>query len=192
VKLIRRKYISISEVISLSYTTTARSSLKTAHHTRSPSRGMILWCSYRSGTTSFSPSLMTPLPKYALPSRAIFQILPGPSWPETKLQSTGTGWIQREVHRHTVQTPGNHAISLDKYDLGLAWNYKHKIHLKNEDPVYQEEWLKLGVVGRSDSLYNSPIFCIPKKQGQGLRIVQDFWELNQNSHIDKYSMKEIT
>ena len=101
------------------------------------------------------------------------------------------------------------AISTDKFDLGLARNYKHKIHLKNEDPVYRkqfkipeahhqfieqtlEEWLKLGVVRRSDSLYNSPIFCVPKKQGQGLRIVQDFRELNQNSHIDKYSMKEIT
>jgi hypothetical protein len=101
------------------------------------------------------------------------------------------------------------AISIDKYDLGLARNYKHKIHLKNENPVYRkqfkipeahhnfieqtlEEWLKLGVVRRSDSLYNSPIFCVPKKQGQGLRIVQDFRELNQNSHIDKYSMKEIT
>ena len=90
------------------------------------------------------------------------------------------------------------AISIDKYDLGLARNYKHKIHLKNEDPVYRkqfkipeahhnfieqtlEEWLKLGVVRRSDSLYNLPIFCVPKKQGQGLRIVQDFRELNQNS-----------
>ncbi len=31
-----------------------------------------------------------------------------------------------------------------------------------------------------------------KKQGQGLRIVQDFKELNQYSHIDKYSTKEIT
>jgi hypothetical protein len=55
-----------------------------------------------------------------------------------------------------------------------------------------DEWLKLGVVKRSNSLYNSPIFCVPKKQSQGLRIVQDFRELNQNSHIDKYSMKEIT
>jgi hypothetical protein len=98
---------------------------------------------------------------------------------------------------------------MNKYDLGLAKNYKHRIHLKNEDPVYQkqfkipeahhnfteqtlEEWLKLGVVRRSDSLYNSPIFCVPKKQEQGLQIVQDFQELNQNSHINKYSMKEIT
>jgi len=37
-----------------------------------------------------------------------------------------------------------------------------------------------------------PIFCLPKQQGQGLRIVQDFREVNQNSHVDKYSMKEIT
>jgi hypothetical protein len=30
------------------------------------------------------------------------------------------------------------AISLNKYNLGLARNYKHKIHLKNEDPVYRK------------------------------------------------------
>jgi hypothetical protein len=33
---------------------------------------------------------------------------------------------------------------------------------------------------------------VPKKQRQGLRVVQDFCELNNHSHIDKYSMKEIT
>jgi len=74
------------------------------------------------------------------------------------------------------------ANSLNKYDLGLAKNFKHKFHLKNEELVFQkqfkipeahhqfiertlEEWLKVGVVQRSDSLYNSPIFCVPKKQG---------------------------
>ena len=101
------------------------------------------------------------------------------------------------------------AISVNKYDLGLATNFKHKIHLKDNNPVYRkqfkipeahqnfieqslDEWLKLGVVKRANSLYNSPIFCVPKKQGQGLRVVQDFRELNNHSHIDKYSMKEIT
>jgi hypothetical protein len=48
------------------------------------------------------------------------------------------------------------------------------------------------VVKKSNLLYNSPLFCVLKKQGQGLRIVQDFRELNNHSHIDKYSMKEIT
>jgi hypothetical protein len=100
------------------------------------------------------------------------------------------------------------AKGIDKYDLGLAKNYQHKINLKTTDLVSQkqfktseahhqfieqtmEEWLKLRVVKRSNSLYNSPIFCVPKKQGQGLRIIQDCRELNQNFHIDKYSKKEI-
>ena len=80
--------------------------------------------------------------------------------------------------------------------------------LKDDAPVYRKqyqipeahnifieetltEWLKLGVVRRSQSMYNSPIFCVPKKTGQGLQIVQDFRELNEHSHIDKDSMKEI-
>jgi len=42
-----------------------------------------------------------------------------------------------------------------------------------------------------NSLNISPIFLVTKKQGQGLRAVQDFHELNNHSHIDKYSMKEI-
>jgi hypothetical protein len=100
------------------------------------------------------------------------------------------------------------AISVNKMDLARAKNFTHKIHLRDNSPVYRkkfkipeaqknfiestlEEWLKLGVVNRSNYLYNSPLFCVPKKQGQGLRIVQDFCELNNNLHINKYSMKEI-
>jgi hypothetical protein len=72
------------------------------------------------------------------------------------------------------------AISVNKYDLGLASNFKHRIHLKDNNPVYRkqfkipeahknfieqsiEEWLKLGVVKCSNSLYSSPIFCVHKK-----------------------------
>jgi len=68
------------------------------------------------------------------------------------------------------------AISVNKYDLGLATNFKHKVHLKDNNPVYRkqfkipeahqnfieqslEEWLKLGVVKCSNSLYNPLIFC---------------------------------
>ncbi len=71
------------------------------------------------------------------------------------------------------------AISVNKYDLGLASNFKHRIHLKDNNPVYRkqfkipkahqnfieqslEEWLKLSVVKCSNSLFNSPIFCVPK------------------------------
>jgi hypothetical protein len=31
------------------------------------------------------------------------------------------------------------AISINKYDLGLAKNYKHRIHLKNENWVYRNQ-----------------------------------------------------
>jgi hypothetical protein len=97
---------------------------------------------------------------------------------------------------------------MNKYDLGLAKDFSHGIHLKDNEPIYRkqlklpeahnqfieqtlDEWLKLRVVQKMHSPYNSPIFCITKKQGQGLRIVLDFRQLNQHSHINKYSMKEI-
>jgi Reverse transcriptase (RNA-dependent DNA polymerase) len=87
--------------------------------------------------------------------------------------------------------------------------FTHKIYLKDDNPVYLKQFklpevhqtfieatlnegLKLGVVKRTNSLYNSPLFCVPKKLGHGLRIVQDFRELNNHLHIDKCSMKEIT
>ena len=99
-------------------------------------------------------------------------------------------------------------VSLDKHDLGRVKTFFHKIHLKDNEPVYRKqfkipdahrpfledslaEWLKIGVVQKSDSLYNSPVFCVPKKGGQGYRIVQDFRELNQKSYTDKYTMKDI-
>ena len=102
-----------------------------------------------------------------------------------------------------------HVISNNKTDLGRSRQYHHRIHLKDQQPVYHpqfplkpdhqafiegslEEWLKLGVVRRTRSLYNSPIFCVPKKNGQGLRVVQDFRGLNTKTKVDKYSMKEIS
>jgi hypothetical protein len=31
-------------------------------------------------------------------------------------------------------------LSIDKYDLGLAKDFKHKIHLKTQDPVYRKQF----------------------------------------------------
>jgi hypothetical protein len=71
-------------------------------------------------------------------------------------------------------------ISINKSDLGRVKHFFHKIHLKDNEPVYRKqikipdahrpffeeslaEWLKLGVVQKSDSLFNSPVLCVPKK-----------------------------
>ena len=100
------------------------------------------------------------------------------------------------------------AVSQHKFDLGRANTLMHEITLKTKEPIYvkqfkipeahqQEverhvaEWLKLGVVEPTRSKYNSPLFVVMKKNG-GVRLVQDFRALNAASHIDKYSMKDVS
>jgi hypothetical protein len=53
------------------------------------------------------------------------------------------------------------------------------------------EWLKLGIVEPASSPFNSPIFCVPKKEGQGLRIVLDYRKLNSISLPDRYSLRSV-
>jgi hypothetical protein len=77
-------------------------------------------------------------------------------------------------------------VSINKSDLGRVRNFFHKIHLKDNEPVYRKQfkildahhpfleesladWLKLGVVQKSDSLYNSPVFCVHKKRRKWLQ-----------------------
>ena len=53
-----------------------------------------------------------------------------------------------------------------------------------------EKLLKLGVVRPSQSKFNSPIFVVAKKDG-GLRILQDFQAINQQTLVDKYSLRDV-
>ena len=98
-------------------------------------------------------------------------------------------------------------FSLSKSDFGKAKGYEHKIDLKNNEPIYVpqfkipeahrhflekqvKEWLNLGIIQRTHSTYNAPLFVVPKKDGS-YRIVQDFRALNNNSYDDKYSMRTV-
>ena len=73
------------------------------------------------------------------------------------------------------------AISIDKNDLGRVKDFFHKIYMKENEPVYRKqfkipdahrpfleeslaEWQKHRAVQKSDSLYNSLVFCVPKKE----------------------------
>jgi hypothetical protein len=103
----------------------------------------------------------------------------------------------------------NHeAVSQNKFDLGRTDTLMHEIVLKTPEPIYvkqfkildahqQEvkrhvlEWLKLSVIQPARSRYNSPIFAVMKKDG-GVRLVQDFRALNNQSYTDKYSMKDVS
>ena len=99
-------------------------------------------------------------------------------------------------------------FSLYKNDLGRCQLIQHEILLKTKEPVYikqfkipeghqqavkdqVKEWLKLGIVQTTRSRYNSPIFVVKKKDGS-FRLVQDFRALNQQTYIDKYSMRDVT
>jgi len=88
-------------------------------------------------------------------------------------------------------------VSIVKYVLILDLNYKILSNIKTIMPLYTiqfkiseahqlfieqsfDKCLKLGVVKCANSLHNSPISCVPKIQGQGLSIVQDFCKLNNH------------
>ena len=98
-------------------------------------------------------------------------------------------------------------FSTRKHDIGLCTWLMHDNELKTKEPIHVKqfkipeahmsdvktqltEWLKLGVVEPCRSKYNSPIFVVSKKDG-GLRIVQEFWALNSETYVDKYSMHDV-
>jgi hypothetical protein len=98
-------------------------------------------------------------------------------------------------------------ISDNKFDLGKCSTAMHDIELKSETLIYVkqfkiqedqqaavqrhvEELLKLGVVRPSNSKFNSPMFVVAKKDG-GVRIVQDFRAINQQTMVDKCSMRDV-
>ena len=114
---------------------------------------------------------------------------------------------QREKYLQVIEK--NYTVfSLDKSDLGLSNTLQHDISLRTKEPIYVKqfkipeshqtvveehlkEWLKLGIVEPCRSKYNSPLFVVPKKDGS-LRIVQDFRALNAQTHVDKYSMHDVS
>ena len=69
--------------------------------------------------------------------------------------------------------------------------YQHQFPIRQaHEAAIQEhvqELLKKKVLEECSSPYNTPIFAVMKKFG-GLRVVQDFREINRASFEDKYSI----
>jgi hypothetical protein len=100
------------------------------------------------------------------------------------------------------------AFSADKMDLGRTNIVESYINLRDKEPVYTQQfrlpmeqikfikenvmgWLDAGIVKSANWPYNSPIFCVPKKQGHGLRCVLNFRRLNLKTMDSKYSIRCI-
>jgi hypothetical protein len=101
-------------------------------------------------------------------------------------------------------------FSVDKYDIGMATILEHTIDMKEGEngPIFTKQfpiplehydvieknlrqWLALGIVAPARSKFNSPIFCVPKKEGQGWRVVLDYRKINSASKLDNYSIRCI-
>jgi hypothetical protein len=84
----------------------------------------------------------------------------------------------------------------------------HKIRLRDTEPQYTKQfplspeeyklikanlkdWIRIGIVEPAHSPYNSPLFCVRKKEGQGLRVVLDYRKLNAHTLPDRYSIRTV-
>jgi hypothetical protein len=99
-----------------------------------------------------------------------------------------------------------HFFSADTNDIGSSNLLEHQIDLMTTDPIYcpqfrlpaehlkhiQENvagWLQRGIIERSKSNYNSPIFGVPKNDGQGICTVLDYRMLNSRLLLSLYSVR---
>ena len=99
-------------------------------------------------------------------------------------------------------------VSRNKHDIGFSDLVSHNIKLTTDQPIYTQqfrlpwdhlkvlkecvrEWMKSGIVEDCNSKSNSPLFCVPKPLGRGLRPVQDFRLVNSMSHQDRYSLRSV-
>jgi transposase InsO family protein len=99
-------------------------------------------------------------------------------------------------------------ISNNSTDLGRTDIISHEVRLKNPQPIHQKQFripwdhqacveeyvdklLEKKCIQPSLSAFNAPVFCVPKPHGGGLRVVQDFRQLNVASFEDKYIIREV-
>jgi hypothetical protein len=116
--------------------------------------------------------------------------------------------LRQEAKVSTMLYSMSAAFSADEMDLGKTNIVESYIDLRDKEPGYTHQfripseqikfikenvmgWLDAGIVKRANSPYNSPIFCVPKKQGHGLRCVLDFRRLNLKTLDSKYSIRCI-
>ncbi len=102
-------------------------------------------------------------------------------------------------------------ISLNKYDVGNTPDFNMNIVPRDSETVFRKQfpipeahedhirnevhnWLKMGLIQKSSSPHNSPIFCVPKKDPSGnstYRVVLDYRLLNSHSLESKFCHRNI-
>ena len=99
-------------------------------------------------------------------------------------------------------------FSSSKDDIGRCDLLRHEIDLDTKKPIFIPQfrlstqhfaaikdqlaaWIRAGIVRRTRSPYNNPVFCVPKPHNRGFRVVSDFRTLNRHTLEDKYSIPSV-
>ena len=96
-------------------------------------------------------------------------------------------------------------------DIGFSDAVPHHVKMKTQEPIYRKQFtvpwsqrqfiesevdklLQQGVIERTRSFYNSPVFCVakPHTNGQKLRMVIDYRMINSNAYADYWSMSDVS
>jgi hypothetical protein len=108
---------------------------------------------------------------------------------DDRIREANIPYVERPQYREMLYSMSA-AFSADEMDLWRTNIVESYIDLRDKEPVYTQQFrLPMEhIVERANSPYNSPIFCVPKKQGHGLRCVLDFRRLNLKTIDSKYSI----
>jgi hypothetical protein len=98
--------------------------------------------------------------------------------------------LQQEAEISTSRTPKGF-LHLKYKPVEPHYQKQTKIPEAYQDIVAQQiqQWLNLGLVRRSESMFNTPLTCISTKEGQ--QVVQDFRQLNQHLEKESIAFKSI-
>ena len=125
----------------------------------------------------------------------------------TKQVNASVPYLHRQEYIEALMQR-QHFFSASTTDLGFTDSQQHTVDLSDTIPTFSPQfrlpadhlrliqenvagWLQAGIIERSQSKYNAPIFCVPKKQGLGMRCVLDYRRLNAKSVSDRYSIRTI-
>ncbi|MEG0619308.1 MAG: reverse transcriptase domain-containing protein [Bacilli bacterium] len=113
-------------------------------------------------------------------------------------ESKGDDRLNKIIHdyilsfnKHSTIPFYKHSIKTIDHPPIIKRNYQIPLKLKEKVEQKIEQMLKLNIIRPSNSLYNSPLFPIEKRDND-VRLVVDYRELNKVTEIDHYPLPKIT
>ena len=148
---------------------------------------------------------VTPVkPMDALPVASILQPSQTPAFSRQQLQATIMAHTDPAFTEDLFNLLSRYKPVLTRGSTGSRLQDPRRVHLA--EPLYHKQgkiplahrplieenldsWIRLGLVRKADSMFNTPLFCL--QHPNGYRIVQDFRALNRKDHPEPLKFKKI-